>query len=92
MRPLWLELLLTPMAAPETRWLRAMRMTLLVGFVALALSVLNLSAIAQALGRAGTGMLAGLCVALAVLVAVYATAKIRADEAFLYAPGRSDER
>ena len=92
MRPLWLDLLLTPMAAPETRWLRAMRMTLLAGFVALALGVLNMSTIAQVLGRAGMGMLAGLCVALAVLVAFYATAKIRADEALLDAPRRSDER
>lgn len=91
MKPLWLELLLTPMAAPETRLLRAMRVTLLAGFVTVAMGVLNLADIARVLGRAGTALLAGLCVALAVLAAVYVCIKMRADAAHLDELRREDQ-
>jgi hypothetical protein len=82
-RPLWLDLLLTPMAAPETRWLRAMRLTLVAGAGLVAAGIVNLPLIGRTLGPVGTGMLAGLCIVLAALVAIYATVKVRADEEHL---------
>lgn len=79
MRPLWLELMLTPMGAPETRWLRAMRMTLVAGLVLVAAGTLNLDVVVHVGGRIGTGLLAGLCLAMAMLALIYAGTKLRAD-------------
>jgi hypothetical protein len=82
-KPLWLELMLTPMAAPETRWRRAMRLTLTGGFIAIALGVPILPFLIRVFGRGGTGMLAGLCLAVMITAQVYAWLKIRADAAHL---------
>lgn len=83
MKPLWLELLMVPMAAPETRWLRAMRTTLVASLLLVAAGIANLSTIERETGRVGLAMLAGLCVALAALVTIYVATKTRADDRYL---------
>ena len=90
MRPLWLELMLTPMAAPETRRLRVMRRTIVAGALLVALGSASARTVARLGGRPGVAILAALCVALAVLATVYATAKLRADAAHLAAPPKDD--
>ena len=80
--PLWLDLLRTPMAAPETDELRAMRRTFQVLCVLCALGVLAISPLTSLLGRAaGVGVAALLMTALHT--ALYVTRKNRADAAFL---------
>ena len=55
--PLWLDLLRTPMAAPETDELRAMRRTFQVLCVLCAVGVLAISPLTSLLGRAaGVGV------------------------------------
>lgn len=77
----WHDLLPVPLAAPETPRLRAMRLTLVAGALLLALGVANVRAVEKVAGRAGIVLLAALCLAMALLVAAYAVAKLRADAA-----------
>lgn len=79
----FLEFLKTPMAAPETAGLRAMRLTILACFVLLLPSMLLLTPLRTLLGNLAVGLIAGLIAALAMLVPVYARAKTRADDAHL---------
>ena len=79
----WLDFLKTPMAAPETPGLRALRMVVLTLAVALALSIALLKPIRAVLGAGAGGAVAGLLVALFVLVPVYVIRKNRADGAYL---------
>ena len=79
----WLDFLKTPMAAPETSGLRALRMVVLTLAVALALSIALLKPIRAMLGAGAGGAIAGLLVALFLLVPVYVVRKNRADGAYL---------
>lgn len=83
MNAMWLDYLKTPMAAPETSGLRLLRMTVLSLAVALALSIVMLKPLRLLLGVGAGGAVAGLLVALAVLVPVYVFRKNRADGAYL---------
>lgn len=83
MNTFWLDFLKTPMAAPETSGLRALRMIVLSLAVALAMSIALLKPMRAVLGTGAGGAIAGLLVALLVLVPVYVTRKNRADGAYL---------
>lgn len=83
MNTFWLEWLKTPMAAPETRTLKTMRMAILIVDIAIVLAIAFLRPLREALGPAASGGLAGLSISLAVLVAVYVVTKNRADGAYL---------
>ena len=83
MNAMWLDFLKTPMAAPETSGLRALRMIVLSLAVALALSIAMLKPLRLLLGVGAGGAIAGLLLALAVLVPVYVFRKNRADGAYL---------
>jgi hypothetical protein len=80
---IWLEFLKTPMAAPETSGLRTHRMVVLSLAVALALSIVFLKPMRIVLGAGAGGAVAGLLLALIVLVPVYVIRKNRADESYL---------
>ena len=80
---MWLDMLRTPMAAPETPALKAMRLAILWSAIALAVAIYSLQPLRTALGAGAVGALAGLVLALVVLVPVYVIAKNRADNAFL---------
>lgn len=79
---MWLDILRTPMAAPETPALKAMRLAILWSAIGLAIAICALQPRAV-LGAGAGGALAGLVLALVVLVPVYVIAKNRADNAFL---------
>lgn len=83
MNAMWLDFLKTPMAAPETSELRALRMIVLSLAVALALSIAMLKPLRLLLGVGAGGAIGGLLLALAVLVPVYVFRKNRADGAYL---------
>ena len=87
-----LEFLKTPMAAPETPGLRAMRLTILACCVLLLPSMLLLTYLRALLGNVAVGLIAGLISTLAVLVPVYVHAKTRADDAHLAALISPDRR
>ena len=81
--PLWLDMLRTPMAAPETRGLKAMRLTILGNCVILALSIAAVRPLNAAIGNlAGLIPLAAL-LTLLVTVPVYLARKNHADAAHL---------
>ncbi|MFW2854499.1 hypothetical protein ACM61V_21915 [Sphingomonas sp. TX0543] len=80
---MWLDMLRTPMAAPETPALKAMRRAILWSAIALAIAICALQPLRAVLGAGAGGALAGLVLALVVLVPVYVIAKNRADNAFL---------
>jgi cyanate permease len=80
-----LEFLKTPMAAPETAGLRAMRLTILACCTLLLPSMLLLTPLCAMLGNLAVGLIAGLIFALMMLVPVYARVKTRADDAHLSA-------
>lgn len=80
---MWLEMLRTPMAAPETPVLKAMRLTILGCVSLLAMTILALAPLRSAIGVGAGGIAAGLLAALVILVPVYATSKNRADDAYL---------
>ncbi|RIA46271.1 hypothetical protein DFR49_0807 [Hephaestia caeni] len=89
--PLWLDMLRTPMAAPETRMLRRSRHLWQLLCVSLAISILCLRPL-----RALAGPSAGvLCAALLFAVLVsgfrYFRAKNAADDAWLAGRGREGE-
>ena len=71
------------MAAPETPALKAMRLAILWSAIGLAIAICALQPLRAVLGAGAGGALAGLVLALVVLVPVYVIAKNRADNAFL---------
>lgn len=81
--PLWLDLLRTPMAAPETRSLHDLRMIWLALCVATALAVGGFHQLHVALGRAATCLTLSLLVALALWSWLYLARKNAADHAWL---------
>lgn len=81
--PLWLDLLRTPMAAPETQELAAMRRTFQVLCVASAISVLAISPLTMVLGRIAPAGVAALLIMTALHTILYVTRKNRADNAYL---------
>lgn len=78
-----LEFLRTPMAAPETASLRAMRVTILACCVLILASMLLLTPLRALLGNLAMGLIAGLIATLMMLVPIYVHAKISADDAHL---------
>lgn len=89
--PLWLDLLRTPMAAPETDDLRTMRRTFQVLCVASAIGVLAISPLVRLFGRPASFMVAALLMTTALHTALYVLRKNRADNAFLDAAQSSEE-
>ena len=81
---MWLDILRTPMAAPETPALKAMRLAILWSAIGLAIAICALQPLRAVLGAGAGGALAGLVLALVVLVPVYVIAKNRADNCLLY--------
>lgn len=89
--PLWLDLLRTPMAAPETDQLRGMRRTWQILCVACAVGVLFISPLVALLGRPASFGVAALLFTTALYTALYVVRKNRADNAFLEA-GMPEDR
>ncbi|EPR11045.1 hypothetical protein M527_04840 [Sphingobium indicum IP26] len=89
MKPLWLELLLTPMAAPETDGLKRQRRVWQVLCLSLGASIVLLRPLERALGRAAPFLVAGVLAATIVSTLLYLVRKHRADSAWLH---RQDER
>jgi len=81
--PLWLDLLRTPMAAPETSRLKPMRRTFQVLCILCALTVAFVSQLTAILGRIAPIGIAALLVSTAVYTAFYVVRKNRADQAWL---------
>ena len=81
--PLWLDLLKTPMAAPETPRLKAMRRTFQVLCILCALTVAFVSPLTAILGRFAPVGIAALLISTAVYTALYVVRKNRADQAWL---------
>lgn len=85
--PLWLDLLRTPMAAPETVALRRLRLTWQALCLTLAANVALLQPLEHVLGRAAACLAAALMIATLCVTILYLTRKHRADCAFLDSPG-----
>ena len=83
--PLWLDLMRTPMAAPETDDLRAMRRTFQILCVASAIGVLAISPLVRLFGRPASFVVAALLITTALHTALYVFRKNRADDAYLAA-------
>ena len=81
--PLWLDLLRTPMAAPETSVLRRMRFTWQAMCVTCALGVGFFSPLHHAVGRAAPIGAAAFLLATVAYTCLYLVRKQRADRAFL---------
>ncbi|CUS45604.1 hypothetical protein MGWOODY_Smn909 [hydrothermal vent metagenome] len=81
--PLWLDLLRTPMAAPETRALRRMRLIWQALCVTCALVVGLISPLRHAVGRAAPIGAAVVLLATSAFTCLYLFRKQRADRAFL---------
>ncbi|WP_066526078.1 hypothetical protein [Erythrobacter sp. CCH5-A1] len=80
-----LDWLKTPMAAPETRTLKVMRMAILVLSMMVVVSVAAIDPLRAAIGIGAGAVVAGLLLILAALVPVYLLIKTRADDAHLSA-------
>lgn len=89
--PLWLDLLRTPMAAPETDDLRVMRRTFQVLCVLSALGVVAISPLVALFGRPAAFVVAAILATTALHTALYVFRKNRADSDFLFAAKSSDE-
>jgi hypothetical protein len=85
--PLWLDMLRTPMAAPETRGLRRLRLTWQMLCLSLGASVLGLEPLERWGGRAAPCAIAALLVATLLTTLLYLTRKHCADTAFLEPAG-----
>jgi hypothetical protein len=85
--PLWLDLLRTPMAAPETPALRRMRRTLQGLCLSVALMVGFFAQIHAAIGRAAPCFAAALLVGAGLYTALYLRRKNAAVNAFLERAG-----
>lgn len=83
--PLWLDMLRTPMAAPETATLRRMRRTVLVLCLLSALAVTNLHPLITWLGRGAPFGIGVLLIVSGLYAVLYAIRKHRADEAWVIA-------
>ena len=81
----WLDWLKTPMAAPETRALKAMRRAIIVVSFAIVVSLVAIDLLRAAIGIGAGAVVAGLLLVLAALVPVYLVIKTRADDAHLSA-------
>ena len=81
--PLWLDLLTTPMAAPESSSLRRMRRTWQLLCVATAVFVGFFGHLKPICGRLAVPLGAGLLVATVLYTGLYIGRKRRADEQFL---------
>lgn len=81
--PLWLDMLMTPMAAPETRSLRRMRRTWQLLCVATAAFVGFFAQLRPICGQLAVPLGAGLLVATLLYTGLYIGRKRRADEQFL---------
>lgn len=79
MRAALARLIGPPMAAPETRALRALRMTILSASVLLGGLTALIGPARALIGAGAIGAAAGLLAALAILVPIYLRAKTRAD-------------
>ncbi|WP_337847849.1 hypothetical protein [Sphingomonas sp.] len=77
--PLWLDLLRTPMAAPETPVLRRMRRTWQILCLLLAASIIFLDPLRRVLGRAGPCLVAAVLIGTIVYTVLYLGRKQRAD-------------
>ena len=88
----WRDWLAIPMAAPETRRLRAMRMTVLALCAALFVSLLVFDPLRAAIGLIAGGLVGGLLMALLALVPVYVITKNRADDRYLDSLGSEGGR
>lgn len=87
--PLWLDLLRTPMAAPESAGLRRMRLVWQRLCLSVALLVGFFARVHSALGRAAPCLAAGLLVAAALYTLLYVRRKNAADIAFLEGTGEA---
>ncbi|MAM37024.1 MAG: hypothetical protein CL949_00635 [Erythrobacter sp.] len=85
--PLWLDLLRTPMAAPETRALRRMRRTWQCLCLLLALVVGLFVPFQRLGGRAAIAAVVAILIATVLYTALYLARKQRADSTFLGALG-----
>lgn len=85
--PLWLDLLRTPMAAPETRSLRRLRLAWQALCLSSALFVGFFAPLRHALGRPAPIAAAALLFATLVHTWAYLSRKNRADAAWLDASG-----
>lgn len=88
--PLWLDLLRTPMAAPETKRLRGLRLTWMALCAASASVVAFFKPLHHDLGRLAPVLAAPLLLATLLVTALYLTRKHRADEAFLARSGEGE--
>ncbi len=88
----WLDWLKTPMAAPETRTLRAMRYAIIAFSLAIVISLVAIDPLRAAIGIGAGAVVAGLLLFLAALVPVYLIMKTRADDAHLTALLAETER
>ncbi|KKW89378.1 hypothetical protein A0J57_19485 [Sphingobium sp. 22B] len=88
--PLWLDLLRTPMAAPETRFLRAMRHVWQGLYLALATTILLLDPLKQLLGSRASLLIAGLMLLTATHSLIYLRVKNRADTEWLTQAGEGE--
>ncbi|MBB3588677.1 MULTISPECIES: hypothetical protein [Sphingomonadaceae] len=89
--PLWLDLLKTPMAAPETAELRGMRRTFQFLCVASAVGVLAISPLVKLFGRPASFVVAAVLATTALHTALYVFRKNRADNAYLDAATSPEE-
>lgn len=89
--PFWLDLMRTPMAAPETNDLRVMRRTFQLLCILSALGVVAISPLVAVFGRAAAFVVAALLATTALHTALYVFRKNRADNAFLAASVSPDE-
>ncbi|AOH87257.1 hypothetical protein AWL63_24195 (plasmid) [Sphingomonas panacis] len=88
--PLWLDLLRTPMAAPETGSLRRLRLTWQGLCLATALAVGFFRPMRQALGQRAPILAAVLLLATAISTVIYVARKQRADKAYLETSGSAE--
>ncbi|RSV34675.1 hypothetical protein CA234_20885 [Sphingomonas sp. ABOLE] len=81
--PLWLDMLRTPMAAPETRALRADRRIWQVLCVASAATVLLISPLTKLFGSAAAVLVGALLAMTAIKTVFYLARKKSADDRYL---------
>ena len=85
--PLWLDMLRTPMAAPETHDLRRLRRTWQFLCLSLGASILGLQPLSRFLGRAAPCAIAALLIGAVLTTVLYLVRKHRADTEFLETAG-----
>ena len=85
--PPWLDMLRTPMEAPETGALRRLRLIWQMLCLMLGAAIIGLQPLSLAFGRAAPCAIAVLLLANICTTAVYLARKHRADTSFLEASG-----